>query len=210
MLCDFKSSNILLDLASHTYLADFGLARILSTSTLAFHTGPGTPPYAPPEQNRMKAITSKSDIFSFGILLIRVIVERFSTAGVLIRLVPASFAGLVTMNIALLVFHILFLNTPPRGFSITAGCVLIALAFALGGLSRSRLVKMFVSSAAIFAAIIGTWWLHINFAASTLDLTPLFRYDYAWSMTQVSLTALIVSLPISILGNLINLAARND
>lgn len=149
-------------------------------------------------------------IFGLGIFLIRVIVERFSTAGVLIRLVPASLAGLVTMNIALLVFHILFLNTPPRGYSITAGCALIALAFALGGLSRSRLVKMFVSSAAVFAAIIGTWWLHVNFAASTLDLTPLFRYDYAWSMTQVSLTALIVSLPIGVLGNLNNLAARNE
>ncbi|MCK6538600.1 MAG: protein kinase, partial [Anaerolineales bacterium] len=149
-------------------------------------------------------------IFGLGILLIRVIVERFSTAGVLIRLVPATLAGLVTMNIALLVFHILFLSTPPRGFSITAGCALIALTFALGGLSRSRLVKMFVSSAAVFAAIIGTWWLHVNFAASTLDLTPLFRYDYAWSMTQVSLTALIVSLPIGVLGNLINLTARNE
>lgn len=149
-------------------------------------------------------------IFGLGILLIRVIVERFSTAGVLMRLIPAALAGLVTMNIALLVFHILFLSTPPRGFAITAGCALIALAFALGGLSHSRLLKMFVSSLAVLAAIVGTWWLHVNFAASTLDLTPLFRYDYAWSMMQVSLTALIVSLPIGILGNLINLAARNE
>ena len=30
---DLKSSNILLDLSDHTYLADFGLARILSDST---------------------------------------------------------------------------------------------------------------------------------------------------------------------------------
>ena len=66
---DIKSSNILLDFNNHTYLADFGLARIISTSTLAFHTGHGTPPYAPPEQNRLKEITPKSDIFSFGILL---------------------------------------------------------------------------------------------------------------------------------------------
>src|SRR5688572_13154409 len=66
---DLKSSNILLDLSDHTYLADFGLARIISTSTLAFHTGHGTPPYASPEQVSSKEITSKSDIFSFGILL---------------------------------------------------------------------------------------------------------------------------------------------
>ena len=66
---DLKSSNILLDLSNHTYLADFGLARFLSTSTLAFHTGHGTPPYAPPEQVQSKEITLQSDIFSFGILL---------------------------------------------------------------------------------------------------------------------------------------------
>src|SRR5688500_9442053 len=66
---DLKSSTILLDLSDHTYLADFGLARILSDSTLAFHTGHGTPPYASPEQVSSKEITSKSDIFSFGILL---------------------------------------------------------------------------------------------------------------------------------------------
>jgi len=66
---DIKTSNILLDLSQHTYLADFGLARLISTSTLAFHTGHGTPPYASPEQIRSKEITPKSDIFSFGILL---------------------------------------------------------------------------------------------------------------------------------------------
>ena len=66
---DLKTRNILLDLSDHTYLADFGLARIISTSTLAFHTGHGTPPYASPEQVSSKEITSKSDIFSFGILL---------------------------------------------------------------------------------------------------------------------------------------------
>ncbi|HSG44356.1 MAG TPA: serine/threonine-protein kinase, partial [Anaerolineales bacterium] len=66
---DLKSSNILLDLANRSYLADFGLARVISTSTLAFHTGHGTPPYAPPEQNRLTAITPRSDVYSFGILL---------------------------------------------------------------------------------------------------------------------------------------------
>jgi serine/threonine protein kinase len=66
---DLKSANILLDLRQNCYLADFGLARLVSTSTLAFHTGHGTPPYAPPEQIQSKAITPKSDIFSFGILL---------------------------------------------------------------------------------------------------------------------------------------------
>jgi serine/threonine protein kinase len=66
---DLKSQNILLDLRDKCYLTDFGLARLVTTSTLAFHTGHGTPPYASPEQIRSRALTPKSDLFSFGILL---------------------------------------------------------------------------------------------------------------------------------------------
>src|SRR5215204_4843898 len=66
---DIKSQNILLDLRQNSYLADFGLARSVSAATLAFHTGHGTPPYASPEQIQSRALTPKSDLFSFGILL---------------------------------------------------------------------------------------------------------------------------------------------
>src|SRR4030095_12816257 len=66
---DLKSQNILLDLRDNCYLADFGLARLVTTSTLAFHTGHGTPPYASPEQIQSRALSPKSDLYSFGILL---------------------------------------------------------------------------------------------------------------------------------------------
>ncbi len=66
---DLKSSNVLIDLSRNAYLSDFGIARFLSTSTQALHTGRGTPIYAPPEQHRMAAISPQSDLYSFGILL---------------------------------------------------------------------------------------------------------------------------------------------
>ena len=66
---DLKPSNILLTLKQHTYLADFGLARAVSLTTQAMHTGRGTPPYAPPEQHKRLEITAQSDIYSFGIML---------------------------------------------------------------------------------------------------------------------------------------------
>jgi hypothetical protein len=132
--------------------------------------------------------------------------ERFQASAALPRVFVGTFMGGIAMNIALLIFHVLFLNTPPRGFLITAACGLIALAFAVGGLFRSRLLRMVLSSVSVFMAIMGTWWIHANFAASLVDLTPVFRYDYAWSLTQVALTALGVALPIGILGNLANLS----
>ncbi len=118
--------------------------------------------------------------------------------------------GGMGLNIALLIFHVLFLSTPPHGFLITAACLLIAATFAICGLFRSRLLRMFLSSVSVFAAIMGTWWIHIHYAASLADLTPLFQYDYAWTLTQVALTALGIALPIGIFGNLVNLAIAEE
>jgi serine/threonine protein kinase len=149
-------------------------------------------------------------IFGLGVFLTRVAVERFSGSAPALRIFLGTLAGAAGMNIALLVFHVLFLNTPPSGFSITAGCALMALTFALGGLLRSRLLRMILASAVIFAAITGTWLIHLNFAASLMDLTPIFRYDSSWSLTQISLTALGVALLTGIFGNLVNLSVVEE
>ena len=107
----------------------------------------------------------------------------------------------------MLIFHVLFLNTPPKGFLITAACLLIALTFAVGGLFRSRLLRMFLSSVSVFAVILGTWWIHANYSASlTTNLTPVFQFDYAWSLSQIAFTTLGIALPIGIFGNLVNLS----
>ena len=66
---DIKSSNILLDSQMRVYLADFGLAKQLSQSTMVLHTGRGTGPYAPYEQQAYHGIMQQSDIYSFGIVL---------------------------------------------------------------------------------------------------------------------------------------------
>jgi serine/threonine protein kinase len=149
-------------------------------------------------------------IFGLGIFIVRVAMERFDTSRILPRFLIGTFAGGGAMNIALLVFHVLFLNTPPNGILITAGCLFIALAFVFGGLTRSYLVKVLSTCAAITIAIAGTWWLHVNFAVTNLDWTPIFKYLNTWSMTQVLLTALGVALPISVLGNTIRLTVGAD
>jgi hypothetical protein len=149
-------------------------------------------------------------VFGLGVFMIRVVVERFQASRALPRVLFGTIAGGMGMNLALLVFHVLFLNTPPRGFLITGGCLVIAFAFATGGLTRSYLFKVLSSSVSIIAAIAGTWWLHVNFATSPVELTPIFRYDYAWSLTQILLAAFGVALPTGILGNLIDLSIKDE
>ncbi|MEW6287285.1 MAG: serine/threonine-protein kinase [Chloroflexota bacterium] len=149
-------------------------------------------------------------VFGLGIFLTRVAVERFHASRLLPRLLFGTLTGALLMNLALLVFHILFVRTPPQGFLITASSLLIALAFAAGGLTRSYLFRVFLTSLTIWGTILAAWLLHTRYASSPEQLTPLFRYDYAWSLTQVALTALGVSLPMGILGNVVNLTLQKQ
>jgi serine/threonine protein kinase len=149
-------------------------------------------------------------IFGLGIFLARLIVERFPGPGASLRVLLGTAAGAVGMNIAMFVFHVLFINTAPAGIPITLGCVLIALSFSIGGLIRRRWIKMLISITAVLVAIMGTWWVHRILAASLTDLTPLFRYDYTWSTTQVLLTAVAVALWMGIFGNLVPLSVDDE
>ncbi|MFN2145947.1 MAG: serine/threonine-protein kinase, partial [Anaerolineales bacterium] len=66
---DLKPTNILIDDDMHAFLTDFGIARTLSDSTIALHTGQGTPAYSSPEQHTKSFIDHKTDIYSFGVML---------------------------------------------------------------------------------------------------------------------------------------------
>jgi serine/threonine protein kinase len=148
-------------------------------------------------------------VFGLSIFIIRVVMERFQTSSAVLRVLIGTIMGSIGLNIALLVFHVLFLSTPPSGFLITAACFLIALTFAFGGLFRSRLLRVVLSSGSIFTAILGTWWLHVYFATSQM-MTPVFLYDYSWTLKQVALVALGSALSIGIFGNLVSLKIMDE
>jgi len=149
-------------------------------------------------------------MFGLSIFLVRLINERFRTSNPLLNVFLGTIVGGMGMNIALFIFHALYVHTVPQGFLITLGCMMIALSFAVGGLIRSRLIRILLSIVSILVAIVGTWLIHVNLAASAVELAPIFRYDYAWSLTQVLLTALGVAVLIGVFGNLVNLSIRNE
>ncbi|MBK7893320.1 MAG: CHASE2 domain-containing protein [Anaerolineaceae bacterium] len=78
---DIKPSNVLLDSQKRVYLADFGLAKQLSQSTMALHTGRGTGPYAPYEQQAYHGITKQSDFFSLGVVLYQMLTGELPWQG---------------------------------------------------------------------------------------------------------------------------------
>ncbi|KAG8363306.1 hypothetical protein BUALT_Bualt19G0008500 [Buddleja alternifolia] len=74
---DIKSSNILLDRQWHAKLSDFGLAKLLNSENSYVTTRVmGTFGYVAPEYACTGMLNEKSDIYSFGILIMEIITGR--------------------------------------------------------------------------------------------------------------------------------------
>jgi len=73
---DFKPGNVLVDEFENCLLTDFGIAKLVETTSHLTHTGGilGTPTYISPEQGSGKPIDGRSGIYSLGVMLYQMVV----------------------------------------------------------------------------------------------------------------------------------------
>uniref|UniRef100_A0A0E0NBJ2 Receptor kinase-like protein Xa21 n=1 Tax=Oryza rufipogon TaxID=4529 RepID=A0A0E0NBJ2_ORYRU len=107
--CDIKPSNVLLDLEMTAYVSDFGLARFMSANSTAAPGNStsladlkGSIGYIAPEYGMGGQISTKGDVYSYGVLLLEILTgkrptdEKFNDGLSLHDRVDAAFPHRVT------------------------------------------------------------------------------------------------------------------
>jgi hypothetical protein len=146
--------------------------------------------------------------FALGVLFTRVVAERFTELRTLFRMAASTLLGGIFLSIAIFTYDVLVLMTVPEGTLYIAACFLIALGYALGGLTTARLWKISLATLTTCLALAGSWWAYLNLASSSYALSPVFYFKADWTEIQVLGAILLFALATAILGSLPRLSLR--
>jgi serine/threonine protein kinase len=147
--------------------------------------------------------------FAVGILLIRLIVERFPDSKALPRLALSTLIGGSIFAIGFIAYDSLMVKIDLHGLLFLAGCMLCAFGFAQGNLTRPGSLRITVAAGAVFSALALTWIIYLNLLNNGLNLSPLFFYENTWSAWKIIGTMTLFSLPISFFGTLLDLSPED-
>ncbi|XWS10906.1 hypothetical protein CRYUN_Cryun38cG0038500 [Craigia yunnanensis] len=130
--CDLKPSNVLLDEDMVAHLGDFGIAKLLGEEDSTIHTMTlATIGYMAPEYGLEGIVSTKGDVYSFGILLMETFTRKKPTDEIFSgemsikywvkEALPSALTEVVDSNL---------LNNGERGYSATRDCALSILQLA--------------------------------------------------------------------------------
>jgi serine/threonine protein kinase len=112
-------------------------------------------------------------LIGLGIFLTRLAVDRLKVLPLVPRIILSTIVGTLIVNLGMVSYHNLFLSAAPAGGLIAMGSAIMAFGFsAATGVTRSRWVRMLLSTAAVALGIGLSWRL-----AMGATLTPMLYYE---------------------------------
>jgi serine/threonine protein kinase len=130
-------------------------------------------------------------LLGLGIFLTRLVANRLRVLPLLPMLALGVGVGALVVNLSIVSYYNLFLNTAPTGWPIAMGSALIALGFGAGAaLTSSRLLRILLSATSIGLGIGLSWQAHLL----NTRLDPILNYEYSWPVQQVVFMVVVTSL----------------
>ncbi|XWS40861.1 hypothetical protein CRYUN_Cryun17cG0032500 [Craigia yunnanensis] len=96
---DISSNNILLNSSSEAFVADFGTARMLHLSSSNFTIRVGTYGYVAPELAYTMVVTEKCDVYSFGVLVMEILMGKHPGDLISSLSSPSSLQNIILMDV---------------------------------------------------------------------------------------------------------------